>query len=84
MGLSVSLVSIFLTTVSQVSQGPRPLPDVLGFQRTDCPQCSSVFSASVATFLADIAWIFPTKYAARYVHLGYQSELALILHPVSC
>jgi hypothetical protein len=43
-GLSVSLVSIFLTFASQ---------------------CSSVFSASVATFLADIAWIFPVKYAAR-------------------
>lgn len=44
MGLSVSLVSVFLTFAAQ---------------------SSSVFSASVAKFLDDIAWIFPMKYAAR-------------------
>ncbi|KAI0685355.1 P-loop containing nucleoside triphosphate hydrolase protein [Cytidiella melzeri] len=44
MGLSVSLVSVFLTVASQ---------------------SSSVFSASLAGFLDDIAWIFPMKYAAR-------------------
>jgi hypothetical protein len=51
-GLSVSLVSIFLTFASQ---------------------CSSVFSASVATFLADIAWIFPVKYAARILLINEMS-----------
>ncbi|EIN07170.1 P-loop containing nucleoside triphosphate hydrolase protein [Punctularia strigosozonata HHB-11173 SS5] len=44
MGLSVSLVSVFLTIASQTS---------------------GVFSASIAQFLDDIAWIFPMKYSAR-------------------
>ncbi|KAI0086907.1 P-loop containing nucleoside triphosphate hydrolase protein [Irpex rosettiformis] len=44
MGLSVSLVSVFLTFAAQ---------------------SSGVFSASVAKFLDDIAWVFPMKYAAR-------------------
>jgi hypothetical protein len=44
MGLSVSLVSCFLTFASQ---------------------SSSVFSASLAKFLDDIAWVFPMKYSAR-------------------
>lgn len=44
MGLSVSLVSVFLSVAGQ---------------------SSSVFSASLAKFLDDIAWMFPMRYAAR-------------------
>jgi ABC-type multidrug transport system ATPase subunit len=51
MGLSVSLVSNFLTFAALAS---------------------SVFSASVAKFLSDIAWAFPMKYAA---HILLQNEM---------
>lgn len=44
MGLSVSLVSVFLSVAAQAS---------------------SVFSASIAKFLQDVAWIFPMKYGTR-------------------
>ncbi|THG93869.1 hypothetical protein EW026_g7481 [Hermanssonia centrifuga] len=62
MGLSVSLVSVFLSVAGQ---------------------CSSVFSASVAKFLADIAWIFPMKYSARVLLINEMQGLQFNCSPES-
>lgn len=62
MGLSVSLVSVFLSVSGQ---------------------SSSVFSASVATFLEDIAWIFPMKYAARIMLINEMHGLQFDCSPES-
>ena len=62
MGLSVSLVSVFLTFAAQ---------------------SSGVFSASVAKFLDDIAWVFPMKYAARIMLINEMRGLQFDCTPDS-
>ena len=62
MGLSVSLVSVFLSIAGQ---------------------SSSVFSASVAKFLSDIAWIFPMKYTARILMINEMTGLRFNCTPMS-
>ena len=62
MGLSVSLVSVFLSISGQ---------------------SASVFSASVAKFLQDIAWIFPMKYAARIILINEMKGLVFNCSPAS-
>lgn len=62
MGLSVSLVSVFLSIAGQ---------------------SSSVFSASVAKFLEDIAWVWPMKYAARILLINEMTGLQFNCTPES-
>ncbi|KAJ3519459.1 hypothetical protein NM688_g9298 [Phlebia brevispora] len=62
MGLSVSLVSSFLSFAGQ---------------------SSSVFSASLAKFLEDIAWVFPMKYAARVMLINEMTGLQFDCSPAS-
>ena len=62
MGLSVSLVSVFLSISGQ---------------------SASVFSASVAKFLDDIAWMFPMKYAARIMLINEMKGLVFDCSPAS-